>query len=307
MFRAAVFAVDAGPDYLVSSVELLDRDQNKDCLINRFAEREEVDVSLFSFAVHIAVHTYLVDFWCSGTVIGTNYVLTSGDCLVDNEVILPPKAVIVYAFDKSTNMFAHEQIKVTNITVHKSYRIISNINGVHVYNNIALLQVNKKFDESMIVCMPYGKNLYWNFHTASLVSWGAICPPEMSNTTSSLFSDFHTLRTSNYTLIDPCLERIHDLSTVFCSTNHDVTGKYAPICSGDKGGPLILFQENDVAPLMIGLVSDTLKLAKCGAPFQMVSYTKVSEYFQWIHNTVGIEGKLCLRYVKSEFDDEDLP
>ncbi|KAL7644240.1 UNVERIFIED_CONTAM: hypothetical protein RMT77_005066 [Armadillidium vulgare] len=306
-FFEAVFATEADPDYVVSKVDNLARHKKEDCAINRFAEREEIDVAFYSFAVHISIHTFLVDFWCSGTIIASNYVLTSASCVVDKGTTLPKRSVIVYAFDKSINMFGPRQLKVTNIAVHKDYRIIREIDGVHVYNNVALLQLDKKFDESMIVCMPYGKNLYWNFHFASLISWGAICPPEPTNATSSLFSDFHTLRISNYSLIDPCLERIHDLSTIFCSTNHDVKGKYAPICSGDRGGPLILFQKNDVAPLVIGIVSDTLKLAGCGAPFQMVSYTKISEYFQWIHNIVGIYGKLCLRYVKSDFEEKDLP
>ncbi|XP_055930062.1 proclotting enzyme-like isoform X2 [Argiope bruennichi] len=209
-------------------------------------------------------------FFCGGSLINNQYVLTAAHCTFGNSKDQMVARLGEYDFNSPRE--PHDDYRVTEIKRHGQY------NRMSLRNDIALLKLEKPvvFNEFVkTICFPEVTSDFIG-NVTTLVGWGHL------NGGSGSVSD--VLQEASFPVI----------SNSECRTTHGIpipsslicaaaVSRDKGACNGDSGGPLMLLDKNDRWKV-IGVVSWGRR--GCNPKFPTV-YTRVTHFMDWIrkHST----------------------
>lgn len=284
-------------DYVAKS-DIFGRDPELDCKLQRFQTRPFVsmeDYPSVAFFLIAKSERQEDQMECSGIIIGQKFVLTSAQCFRFQNKIVHPDNVTLFvrqtSFQANSSSSFTIKVGVEQIYVQKSFGPLNHGSRANFPANhtIALVRTSTLVTQIVSVCLPYRKRFYYGDLEADLISWGKQC--QQKNTLKYIVEK-ETISLVKYALIDPCFEKFVEKSYFFCIANHDIYGKYMPVCLADIGAPVIV-SKSDKFFIVVGIVSKFKNHGGCGHPFSVVQLNKVSDNTEWIFETTNHDMKLC--------------
>ncbi|XP_066144718.1 uncharacterized protein [Euwallacea fornicatus] len=217
----------------------------------------------FQAALYIYVH--VTQYFCGGSLIALNWVLTAAHCTQWATSIL----VVLGAHDLS---IAEDNIIVYNTT---KYIIHENWNSVTLQNDVSLIQLPKKVTLNNyidIVPVATGTDLYTRKISTTL-GWGRTIAgsysSELRYVNASVISNDECKSYKEYAKY---IEDHH-----LCTSGEGFVGS----CNGDSGGPIL------VNGTQVGLVS--FGVINCAAGYPSVN-TRLTEFYSWINEKISNTG-----------------
>ncbi|KAL5285031.1 TMPRSS6.2 family protein [Megaselia abdita] len=220
----------------------------------------------------MAMLQYNGRFYCGGSLINPNYILTAAHCLRDFSTPSISITLLAHKLDGSTPGTFNK--KISKSQIHPLY------NPTTFDNDIGLLKLESsvKFDELLRpVCLPYSNGDNYAGQMGLVTGWGDTS--ENSHILPSVLREVYVPIISN----QQCLSKgITITRNMICAGEE---GRDS--CQGDSGGPLHIKSTNKYQ--QIGIVSWGLG---CARPDKPGVYTRVSNYIQWITMSTR-DGSYC--------------
>ena len=205
---------------------------------------------------------YSEQFFCSGTLINKNWVVTAAHCLfpLGKKLNKEELTVTVSDYDFSDNL---EGVSVTEIVIHPDF------NDVTLENDIALLKLSEPSNVPHILMSNVSKTVITN--NATIWGWGSL------DEVSLQLPDILQKADTN---ILPNLQCSLRLGTAFfgdsmlCAT---VDNANIDSCYGDSGGPIIVNNK------LVGITSWGFG---CADPDYPGVYTRIDTYKSWLDHII---------------------
>lgn len=233
-----------------------------------------------SMAAIVTTGTFPLEsrFFCGGTVISDQWILTAAHCMFGpfGEETQPADIRVVVGINDLRNESTTESV-VSNIFVHPQY----NTSGGTMQNDIAVLELANVVDVPATTLFE-GNPETFNDTLAFIAGWGAIEFNAVNG--SELYTNL--LQDASVPLVS--LERCNSsesyqggiLNTQMCAGYREGG---VDSCVGDSGGPLYLIQNGK--QVQVGITSFG---NGCGLPNFYGVYTNISEFRTWISSYVDI-------------------
>ncbi|XP_063907580.1 brachyurin-like [Zophobas morio] len=227
---------------------------------------QEAEPHSIPYQVLLEAHSETQFWYCGGSLISQNYVLTAGHCGVDATEIYVTLGAHKPLEDEDTQI----TLISTEVKIHEDY------DGDKLINDIGLIKLpepvtfTSAIQPAILPSYHDSENTYAG-DTARVSGWGLTSMYETKLSEVLNYLDMEVM--SN----EACIEFFEDvIPSIVCTSGENETGS----CSGDSGGPLVF---DDV---QIGVVS-------FGVIFCMPSYpsgfTRITSFLEWIETNSDVE------------------
>ncbi|KAJ3643060.1 hypothetical protein Zmor_025797 [Zophobas morio] len=224
---------------------------------------QEAEPHSIPFQVFLEMYTDNGGWYCGGSLISANYVLTAGHCGQD----VTRAVVTLGAHQLSEASDGQLEIESTTVTVHPDFDYDLIVNDISV---IQLPEAVTFTDTISPVVLPTDSSSTYTGETARVSGWGLT--DGFGNTLSDVLNYVDVRVISN----NECAEDFGPVEeTIVCTSGNDKTGS----CSGDSGGPLV------VDGVQIGIVS--FGMTYC-LPGYASAFTRVTSYLDWIAENTDV-------------------
>ncbi|GAV01811.1 hypothetical protein RvY_12461-2 [Ramazzottius varieornatus] len=220
----------------------------------------------------------LISWFCGGSIISENYILTAAHCLESG----PNAQYVVRVGDHNANAYeqGEEDYAVLRWRIHPMYNKADNF-----ANDIAILRLARpiRYHRRVTpICLPHKVNEEPAVGTTCMVTgWGMIGAGNAPF--SSVLRQGRVVVLSRFVCRDRSYWGPSVKDSNICAGYPD---GHVDACKGDSGGPLVCYDEKEDHWSLQGLVSFGWDQG-CGFAKKPAIYTKVSSYLNWIHLTTG--------------------
>ncbi|XP_072943205.1 mast cell protease 1A-like [Epargyreus clarus] len=215
-----------------------------------------------------------VSFMCGGSIVSENYILTAAHCTSSRD-LGPVAYALVGIIEISENYDKEKLYKIKKIINHPEYI------PPHKYNDIALLETNKRIKMNPLVvpaCLDTGNQ---EVEEALTLSWGANGRANADDFQKLKLSKFSQEECAGFFPSRRLMRRGVDPKTQVCYGNKLQSNK---TCQGESGNPLHI--RSDRIKCMHVVVGVTSFGRACGSIGPPGIYTRVAEYLPWIESIV---------------------
>ncbi|XP_066991103.2 venom protease isoform X3 [Anabrus simplex] len=231
-------------------------------------------VSPWMVAVGERMKNGSVDWYCGGSLLRDNRVLTAAHCVTRRKAEMVRVGELDFSRDdEDADPF---DVAVSNAEVHPNYKPPA------YYNDLAVLKLAQtvKFGRYVKpICLPEKTNNSYEGAVAILTGWGYLSfggdkSPVLQEVSVTVFNNEECRRLYSRPEIPKQNFPEGIISSQMCAGDRR-GGKDA--CQGDSGGPLVV--NNNGIRTLIGVVSSGIG---CGSKAFPGVYSRITEYVDWI-------------------------
>lgn len=216
-------------------------------------------------------------FHCGGSIINSQYVLTAGHCVFDDDSrqMLPPETFIAVL-----GVYDRENEKESSRKYHNvdDIKVPALFHGdpLHDIHDVALLKLDRKVQYSSAikpVCLPTSRTFKYVGKYGIISGWGTL---SFKGPLSQYPLEAAVRVISNEKCMPTRIVGSHfaeNTKAMFCAYNVNTDA-----CQGDSGGPMIIQDGTKIT--QIGIISWGIECALKDHPGV---YTRLTYYLDWIH------------------------
>ncbi|XP_017012436.3 serine protease 3-like [Drosophila takahashii] len=237
----------------------------------RITNGNKASAGQFPYVVGLSFSNYYGTWWCGGSIISNEWVLTTAECTW-SVIGVASKVTIYYGSNvRGTGKVTHT-VDSSNIIRHETYSVFYKV------NNIALIKTPWVSFTTDIqkVGLPVMSSAYSSYagEWATACGWGKTKDSASDYSKNLMYATFEVISVAECQKV---WSEIVASSRVICVRTTSKTS----ICQGDGGGPLVLGGK-----YLIG-VSAFVSEKGCQAN-QPAGFVRVTSYLDWIKEKSGV-------------------